>query len=194
MTFLLRHLELHLTAVGLLVILSAGFLFQEQALGPWRTTAVVAIAVGAIHGCLFWCVRHRQRQVREQTIESAKDMLRDVVNNQLLIIQMADEMNRRRPGSVAAKTVDHSVAAISDALESLSRESLRVWTARYEAGTPQTQGPGSANPSEKSETPNSETGSPPAPSSGVVSGRGRKSQAPEEAQESTPRIRVNGRS
>ncbi len=194
MTFLLRHLELHLTAVGLLVILSAGFLFQEQALGPWRITALVAIAVGAIHGCLFWCVRHRQRQVREQTIESAKDMLRDVVNNQLLIIQMADEMNRRRPGSVAPRTVDHSVAAISDALESLSRESLRVWSSKYEPESNREPDSSLVFQNEPTDEPASETGSHPIPSSGIVSGRGRRSQAPEETQQSNPRIRVSGRS
>lgn len=165
MAFFLRHLELNLTAIGLLVILSAGFLFEEPSLGPWRVTALVAVAVGAIHGCLFWEVRRRQRQIREDTIDSVKNMLRDVVNNQLLIIQMADSMNRRQPGSVAQRTVDHSVAAISDALESLSRESLRVWSSRY--ATENT----SHEPTD--DTLVFDQNSPSPPSSGVVSGRGR---------------------
>jgi hypothetical protein len=169
MAFLLRHLELYLTVLGLLVILSAGFLLQEQTLGPWRVTALVAIAVGAIHGCLFWGVRQRQRMVRDDTIHAVQSMLRDVVNNQLLVIQMADSMNRRQPGSVAQKTVDHSVAAISDALESLSRESLRAWSSRYDpvndVNVPE--------PTEEEQT--ADTGLQSPPSSGVVSGRGRPS-------------------
>ena len=36
----------------------------------WRLTAIIAIAVGIIHGVIFWVVCRRQRQIRRKSIRT----------------------------------------------------------------------------------------------------------------------------
>lgn len=128
---LLQNMELHLTAVGLLVILASGLISQNMSTDAWRVTAITATAVGIIHGIIFWLVRRRQRQVRLLAIHSVKNMLKDVVNNQLAVLRLANDLNEENPHTSNAKQVDESIDQIKQAIESLSQESLRTWQERY---------------------------------------------------------------
>lgn len=129
---LLRNMEIHLTIAGLVVIGLAGWISSALGGDIWMVTAITATGVGALHGVIFWLVRRRQRQVRQATIQSVQSMLKDVVKNQLAVLQLANELNHKTPGSIKPETFDESIRVISAAVDTLSQESLQTWQARYE--------------------------------------------------------------
>ncbi len=92
----------------------------------WGATGIFVVeAVG------LWVVRHRQRVARDQTIVEVQTMLQDVINNQLVVVQMADQINRRKPGTVPEDVVERAVGVIYEAVASLSDDSLHAWTQKY---------------------------------------------------------------
>lgn len=135
MNSFLRHLELWLTAAGLVVVAIAAAWSAAVHVEPWRTAAIAATTVGVIHGVLFWIVRNRQRKVRAETIAEVQFMLSDIVNNQLGIIVAASDVSASSAtsGQTAqhAERIHESVQRISDGVRHLSEESLRVWSAKY---------------------------------------------------------------
>lgn len=132
--FLLRHLELILTALGLLVILGAARFIHPAGVSPWTVAAVTATLVGLLHGVLFWLVRQRQRATRRQALAEVQRMLRDVVNNQLAIIRLDLDL-RSSPGvppsALALTRAEEAITTISSTLANVSEESLARWHARY---------------------------------------------------------------
>ncbi len=126
----LNHIELWLSAAGVAVIVLAGWLLGGPA-NHWKVTAYTAIAVGVLHGVIFWTVRRRQRHVREQTLQEAHAMLRDGIQKQVAALLMMDatageEQRRRLDG------VFDSMVLLDHLLDSLSSERLRAWTASEE--------------------------------------------------------------
>lgn len=104
--------------------------------GGWITRdpdeiLLVAMSVCGLQGLLSWGVRSQQRIARDQTLLEVQAMLQDVVNNQLVVIQMADQINRRKPGAVPESAVERSVGVIYEAIASLSHESLHAWSLKY---------------------------------------------------------------
>jgi predicted membrane channel-forming protein YqfA (hemolysin III family) len=77
MKSLLRNLELILTAAGVLVVFVIFALFRDA--GPWKPAAICAVAVGVIHGIIFYIVRSKQRKARNSEVFSIRDMLDDVL-------------------------------------------------------------------------------------------------------------------
>jgi hypothetical protein len=134
----LKFLELYLTVAGLVVTLAAATIASQLATEIYPVIATVAVAVGVVHGCLFFLVRRRQRLVRAETLERVQLMLKDIVNNQLQVLQLADAANRRRPGAVHEGTISESIARISRAVGSISDESLMRWEEGTSDG-PETQ-------------------------------------------------------
>ncbi|HEY0969052.1 MAG TPA: hypothetical protein VGD88_16795 [Opitutaceae bacterium] len=128
----LNNLELILTAAGLVVIFGATLLTPATA-NRWEVAAVTAIAVGVLHGVIFWLVRRRQRQVRQQALEEVAVMLRDIVNNQLTIIQAGVHVAQTAsPEADRAVThIGNAVQEISGVLRNLSEESIRRWRSKY---------------------------------------------------------------
>ena len=127
MQFFLRHIELFLSAAGLLVIVAVTGLVPNLFGSQWFTAAITATVVGVLHGVIFWLVRSRQRVLRHQTISEISSMLRDVVNNQLTIISMASESD----AAARAKTTVESARNISTLVNSLNEEKLRQWRERF---------------------------------------------------------------
>jgi predicted membrane channel-forming protein YqfA (hemolysin III family) len=80
----LRYLELILTVVGVLVVILVFAIFRNTA--PWKAAAICAIAVGVIHGIIFYTVRSKQRKARSQEVFSIRDMLDDMVANRLTTV------------------------------------------------------------------------------------------------------------
>lgn len=134
MNFVLRYLELVFTMVGIAVIFGVTALFSSPRTSIWQVAAITATVVGLIHGVLFWLVRRRQRQVRLTTITELQGMLKDIINNQLTVIQTMNNLREARPEETkrACDYTSRSVTAISDALQHLSEESLRTWQAKYD--------------------------------------------------------------
>ena len=125
------NIELWLSFAGLLVIFDLPRLVGVGDSDTWKVSAEVAIAVGVLHGCLFWIVRRRQRAIRRQVIEELRTMLRDRVNNQLAVITMA--LSEVDDPALAESMTDlqGAVARMSELVGSLSDESLRAWQERY---------------------------------------------------------------
>ncbi len=132
MRFFLKYIELILTAAGLLVIAFFPSVISDDA-NLVASRAITASIVGVLHGIIFFVIRHRQRQVREETIREISQMLRDIVNNQLTIISLS--ASKDMAASNAIGRVQKATKAISGALESLSEESLYSWKRKYQAST-----------------------------------------------------------
>lgn len=129
----INHIELWLSAVALVLIFGIPVLAGPEGLAFWRLTAVIAIAVGSVHGVIFWVVRRRQRQIRRRSIQEIQTMLADVVKNRLAAIEMALPQNED-PEMVRqeVEAVREGIREIATHVDNLSVESLKDWEARYE--------------------------------------------------------------
>lgn len=138
MRLLVRHLELVLTAAGVLVVFTAHLIWDSPRDGSWVVAAGTAIAVGVIHGVIFWLVRRRQRQIRARALTEARHMLRDIVNNRLCVIQFLSDMRDmdKSRQELAQAQIRESVRQISEVLENISEESLSLWKRKYPQSVP----------------------------------------------------------
>jgi hypothetical protein len=129
----INHIELWLSGAALVLIFGIPVAVGPGELQFWRLTALVAVAVGTLHGVIFWVVRRRQRKIRQQSIRDIQAMLADVVKNRLTAIDMylpeADdpEMVRQEVEGVRA-----SIQEIAEEVDSLSEETLQAWEEKYE--------------------------------------------------------------
>jgi hypothetical protein len=133
MKFLLRNLEIILSLAGLAVIFGVTTVLSSFGHDAWTVAAITATSVGVLHGLIFWLVRRRQHAVRRQTIREIQHMLKDLINNQLTIIQATSSMQQLKPEKTEelSERVSRSVANISTALHELSDESLKRWKQQY---------------------------------------------------------------
>jgi hypothetical protein len=124
-----EHLELWLTAAGLVVILLLTPLLFPGGAG-WTATALVATVVGALHGVIFWLVRRRERVRRRVLLAQVRGMLKDRVNNQLQTI-LGHVSSIPDPDVATLRDIEMAVREIADIVGSLSEETLEDWHARY---------------------------------------------------------------
>jgi len=123
------HIELWLSGVALVLIFGIPAVAGPPGLDFWRLTAIIAIAVGTIHGVLFWVVRRRQRQIRRESIRAIQAMLADVVKNRLTAIDMYlpededPEMVRQEVDGIRT-----SIREIAEHVDTLSEETLEDWS------------------------------------------------------------------
>ena len=133
---LIEHLELVLTAAGLLVIFIVHFIWGVSAeANSWMLAAITATAVGIIHGVIFWLVRRRQRLIRRHALTEVSRMLKDIVNNQLCVIQFTADLQSKEQVVIkdAHARISTSVHQINVALNNISEESLSMWKGKYGA-------------------------------------------------------------
>ena len=131
---ILENLELILTAAGLLVIFVVHSLFYTNTdASSWKFSAFTAIAVGVLHGLIFWLVRKRQSRIRRAAMGQVEHMLKDIINNQLCIISFTSGMQKNNIGSIADATacITNFVHNIHTALNEINEESLNLWKANY---------------------------------------------------------------
>lgn len=129
----LRNLEIFLSVAGVLVVLGAIFLISPHGFDPWVVGTFTAVIVALLHGLIFWLVRRRQRQARLEAYAEVQQMLKDLVNNQLTVIQAMANLRDVRPDE-AARACDYitrSVVNISEIVQQISEESLRRWQRQY---------------------------------------------------------------
>lgn len=136
MRLFLKYIELILTGAGLLVVGFVPALVSSSSETSLTARAVTAILVGVIHGVIFFIIRHRQRQAREETIREIRGMLKDVVNNDLTVISIAASGNLN--AMKATERVKSATSRISAALDNISEESLKSWKQRYAAAFSET--------------------------------------------------------
>jgi hypothetical protein len=129
----LSNIELLLSAAGLVVIFLVPTLLQPNPEDVWAVAAVTAVVVGVLHGVIFWLIRRRQRQVRAAAVAEIREMLQDVIKNQLAIISLNAQLSGAQQRHM--QRIDSSVKSIEDALTHISEESLSQWKIRYEQGS-----------------------------------------------------------
>ena len=119
--------------VGLVVVLVVGAIAQGMGADPWPAAAVTGVAVGAVHGALFWVLRAKRRRERARVLADVQRMLKDVINNQLAVITIATGMTQEQAtrSGLAVAAIERSVGTIGAALQDLSEDSLARWQARY---------------------------------------------------------------
>jgi Na+/melibiose symporter-like transporter len=129
----LNHIELWLSALGLVVIWMVPILFSSPGTAQWQITAITATVVGVLHGLIFWAVRRRQRMVRNEAIQEITRMLQDRINNDLAVILMHLSADRAfsETHSTLLQSVQSRVKNISEQVSLLSEESLQSWKGRY---------------------------------------------------------------
>ncbi len=133
----LNNIELILTAAGIGVILLSGFVASRSAFAVEMATAVSATVVGVIHGILFWLLRWRQRQVRQEAIGQIREMLEDLGKNRLQAIKMSLYMVQARQPDQEERTrqsFDRTyqiLGEMSSLIDHISEESLTSWRQRY---------------------------------------------------------------
>lgn len=131
---LLRHIELWLSAAGVLVVWVAAALIAPDAGSVWKVAALAALAVSLLHGIIFWIVRRRQQRVREHAITEIREMMADRVKNQLAVIGMYAPLTQEREAfEMALGGINASITEIAAVVDSLSSESLVDWKQHYRA-------------------------------------------------------------
>ncbi|XWX05390.1 hypothetical protein VZO05_07465 [Aggregatilineales bacterium SYSU G02658] len=133
----LNNIELLLSGLGLVVIVTVPAVLRPEPSDWWAVTAITAIVVGVLHGGIFWLIRRRQRQARAAAIAQIREMLGDVVKNQLAIISLNAQLSGAQ--SRHQQRIETSVKRIEEALTHISEESLAQWQARYEEDASTTQ-------------------------------------------------------
>jgi hypothetical protein len=87
-----------------------------------------------LQGFLVWAGRRHSRLARARLIRKLRAMLQDRVNNQLTVLVGVAELGGNARGAPRMDDVETALTAaraVSQELEGLSLESLRVWESRY---------------------------------------------------------------
>jgi hypothetical protein len=126
---LAEHFELVLTAAGVFVAVALTFAQLDQGTQGRALTFLVWL-----QGFLIWAVRRHSRLARARLIRKLRAMLQDRVNNQLTVLVGVAELGGNARGAPRMDDVETALTAaraVSQELEGLSLESLRVWESRY---------------------------------------------------------------
>jgi hypothetical protein len=110
---LLEYLELILTLVGVIVVALVFTMFRH--LTPWKAAALSALAVGVLHGIIFFLVRSAQRRARQKAVRTIRLTLDDLVRNKLQVVLFATEIKDEdwRPAAQrAVQEIQHSLNRI----------------------------------------------------------------------------------
>ncbi|HEY0789883.1 MAG TPA: hypothetical protein VGD78_02355 [Chthoniobacterales bacterium] len=134
MRVLLNHIELWLSALGIVIICGVPTLLRGTYPDPWPSAAITAVLVGLLHGFIFWAVRSRQRQIRNRAIKEITRMLQDRINNELAVILMNLTTPGRDPqqSSRLIKSTQTRIERIAQQVSRLSEESLQAWKSEYD--------------------------------------------------------------
>ncbi|MDT7855844.1 hypothetical protein RQM47_04240 [Rubrivirga sp. S365] len=121
------HIELYLSAAGLVVVWAAAALLGPAGVDVWQIAAVTALGVSVVHGVLFWVVRRRQRLVRARSVHEIREMLADQVKNQLAVMRMWLPEGEQ----AAVDAINESIDEVAEMVDGLSEERLRAWQSTY---------------------------------------------------------------
>ncbi|SFS04416.1 hypothetical protein SAMN05421771_0915 [Granulicella pectinivorans] len=118
MKMILRYLELILTFVGVIVVFAVFAIFRDGA--PWKPAAVCAVAVGVIHGIIFYVVRSKQRKARKSEVFSIREMLDDMMGRLDVVLYPTKE------GDDWRVRAQHAVWEIQARLNFIEAEGLKA--------------------------------------------------------------------
>lgn len=129
---LLDHIELGLSVAGLVAAITLPQVFGAEGMSFWRAAAAVAMVVGLIHGFIFWAVRYRQRQARRESIREIREMLSDVVKNELTAIDMYLPIEEQTIVRQELDGIRRSIERIAGEVDTLSEETIHRWKRKYD--------------------------------------------------------------
>lgn len=134
----LNHIELWLSGLGLLVIVAVPYLAAPPA-ATWQTAALTAIAVGVIHGVLFWVVRRRGEALRTRAraqLEAYNEKLEERVRARTEQVRrlasrltMAEQQERRRVSQILHDDLQQLLYGIQLKMSFIRRA---VWSGEQE--------------------------------------------------------------
>lgn len=138
MKTLLRNMELYFSLGGLLVILFTVVLISPRGYDPWVMGAITVLLAGMLQALTIWLVQRRQRRLRHKVFHEVQQMLKDLINNQLTVIQTMSNLREANPAEAnrACDYITRSVNTITAALHELSEDSLQRWQRQYERQRP----------------------------------------------------------
>jgi ABC-type transport system involved in cytochrome bd biosynthesis fused ATPase/permease subunit len=115
----LKYLELILTVAGVVVVVI--FFSVFRGIAPWKAAALSAVAVGVLHGAIFFAVRSAQRHTRNKELRLIRQTLNDLMRNKLQAVMFAAEIKNQdwRPEAQQA------VLEIQNRLNAIEGEALR---------------------------------------------------------------------
>lgn len=114
----LENLELILTAVGVVVILCIFAIFRNMS--PWRAAALCALAIGVVHGIIFYAVRSQQRKARNSAIRAIRYKLNDVIAEKFQLAMLAAEF----PNEGWSYSANQALQEIESSLALIEAETL----------------------------------------------------------------------
>jgi uncharacterized membrane protein SirB2 len=119
MRLFLKYLELILTVAGVVVVVI--FFSVFRGIAPWKAAALSAVAVGVLHGAIFFAVRSAQRHTRNKELRLIRQTLNDLMRNKLQAVMFAAEIKNQdwRPEAQQA------VLEIQNRLNAIEGEALR---------------------------------------------------------------------
>lgn len=136
-TPLLRHflhnLELYLGGVSLLVILFLPYILASGDGRLLQASSVTAAIVAVLYGVMLWCVRRRQKALRNEAIAEIQAMLQDLVRNKIALLMVdtftATHDSQQRDESL--ERINQTIQNVLDILDSISDDSLQEWQSKY---------------------------------------------------------------
>lgn len=134
MNFFIRHLELILAVMGIIVMFLVSAVLFPDTKNIWKFIAIAAVIITIVHGLILLLVRRRQRNIRKEVVKEVKVMLGDRINNNLTKISMGvnpfRDTGNDNPG-IYQEIVHDSVNEISELLDNLSETELDLWKEKY---------------------------------------------------------------
>jgi len=118
MRWLLEYIELILTAAGVIVVVAVFAIFRD--LSPWKAASIAAVAVGVLHGIVFFAVRSSQRRYRRQAVQRIRETFDNLIRNKLQVVLFATEIRGEDWRSEAQRAVED----IQNNLDRIQAESL----------------------------------------------------------------------
>jgi hypothetical protein len=128
------HFELFLTTVG--VMLAVLVILAQMEKGQ---QGLLLGGIVWLQGFILWAVRRHSWLRRRALVQQMRVMLQDRVNNQLTVMLGATEVRGREMTDDERLDLDSAVMAakvVSQELENLSLESVRVWEREYGRSVP----------------------------------------------------------
>ncbi len=136
-TPLLRHflhnLELYLGGLSLIVILFLPYILASGDGRLLQASSVTAAIVAVLYGVILWCVRRRQKALRNEAIAEIQAMLQDLVRNKIALLMVdtftATHDSQQRDESL--ERINQTIQNVLDILDSISEGSLQKWQSKY---------------------------------------------------------------
>jgi len=117
---LLEYLELILTAAGVVVVVIVFAIFRN--VSAWKAATIAAVAVGILHGSIFFAVRSVQRRTRRQEVRRIRETFNNLIRNKLQVVLFATEV----PDGDWRPVAQRAVAEIEESLDRIDAESMRA--------------------------------------------------------------------